>query len=215
MTTLHAMSEGCPDHIDVLLPLLTTQGSITQRDGRWIIRDGSRMREEGLSYEEAVEALVYSPLSAAQKDLLSRAAVAGRLFSGEEIEALDVENPGASLTSLVERQVILHRPTAGVLWKEIYAFVTDTVHGIAYRGLSEEKRRELHLQLAEHLASLPDPPPEGLALLAHHYRKGGRSDRAVEALRRLEQHALAFGGADEAEWNRKLAEEVQTGEETS
>jgi hypothetical protein len=139
--------------------------------------------------------------------------VAGRVFSREELLALGCADPDALAGELMERQVFRHRPTAGLLWTEVFAFATETLWEIAYRELPPDERTALHLRLARYLADIPDPPPEGVALMADHYARGGQRAEATRCLLRLAEHARSLAADHEEALNRRLADELRGDDE--
>ena len=207
------LSRGRPGHLEVLLPLLAETGLVVRESGRWGLAAGRPLPAEELGYNQAVERLTFGPLSAGERRVLDRAAVAGRVFSREELVALGCVEPDALTAALTERQVIRHRPTAGLLWTEVYAFATDTLWEIAYGEIPPRERRDLHLQLARYLASIPHPSAEGVALMADHYARAGRRVESAACLSRLADHARSLAAVEEEALNHRMAEALRGGNE--
>ena len=201
----HVLSGGRPAHLEVLAPLLAETGHIAALGSTWDLTEAEELTPEAVGFARAVEQLVIRPLSAEERRLLHRAAVAGRVFSREELVALGVEEPDSLTASLMERQVIRARPTAGLLWTEVFAFASETLWKIAYREMEPGERRALHARLASYLASLPDPPPEGVALMADHFRRAGQVVDAAAGWSALAAHARTFAARHEEKLNQELA----------
>ncbi len=204
VASLLKQSRGRPDHLDVLLPLLASNGEIEKGEDGWDIKtQGSR----ALDYESALAAFVLRPLTEPQLRLLRKAAVAGKVFAREELVALGEDEPEKLAAELVEKQVVRHRPTAGILWREIYAFSSDRLHEIAYQDSPPHERRRLHGLLAAHMAEMSAPPAEAVALMAGHYRRAGLFDEAANAYECLAAHARLFGAIEEERACRRMASE--------
>jgi len=203
------ISRGRPGHLEVLLPLLAETGAIVRHDGHWGLGAAALPPAAELGYARAVDRLVLGPLTPEQRQVLHLAAVAGRVFSREELLALGCEDPDRLAGALMERQVFRHRPTAGLLWTEVFAFATETLWEIAYREIPAEECAALHLKLARYLAAIPDPPPEGVALMADHFGRAGQREEAARCLLRLADHARRLAADHEEALNRRLADELR------
>ena len=88
-------------------------------------------------------------LPAAEKTVLSRAAVAGRTFWSGAIEALtESAAAGEVLHALVERDFLVREPRSTIRGEEAYRFKHVLIRDVAYAGLSKSSRAALHRQMA-------------------------------------------------------------------
>jgi hypothetical protein len=102
------------------------------------------------------------------QELLQLAAVLGRDFSLDLLEAIAPAGPVDSLQVLLERKFLVERPDQRI------DFSHQIVRQVAYDSLNALQRRRLHLRIAQALESLPhahEQPRE----MAFHYGQAGRS----------------------------------------
>ncbi len=122
-------------------------------------------------------------LRPAAKRAVRVASVLGRQFRRDQLAAVldgeDIEVAG-ELDGL-ERLGIVHRKT--VLSDAEFRFGESLTQEIAYEGLLLRERRQLHGRIAQVLqAADDDASPQHAALLAHHFARSDRADKAVPAL---------------------------------
>ncbi|HSP79306.1 MAG TPA: hypothetical protein VLQ93_12300, partial [Myxococcaceae bacterium] len=99
-------------------------------------------------------------------------------------------------------------------------FVHDKLREIAYEGISPERRRTLHREVAlalEGRYAVGEVPPALFAALAHHWEVAGDDVWTFEYLEKAGAHALAAGAHREAAgWLRRALElDAQRGRESS
>jgi DNA-binding SARP family transcriptional activator len=102
------------------------------------------------------------------RELLPWMAALGRGFSLELLEAI-ASTPAPRLLEAVaslERHRIVHEGREG--GQTVYEFVHDLVRAVAYRRMSEPRRRLVHAHIARVLHGLPDPDGMRAADVAHH-----------------------------------------------
>ena len=119
-------------------------------------------------------------------------AAIGREFSYElvrTVSRLPEDELQASLARLVDSELVFQRgipPNAVYIFK--HALVQDAAHG----SLLHDRRRALHLQVAEELerdeGGLAMTEPE---LLAYHFAEAGVVDRAIDYRLKAAEHAMA------------------------
>jgi len=128
---------------------------------------------------------------ASVKEVAQMGAVIGREFSFESFLAafqLPRELVAASLRALVDGDVMVEhgRPPNAV-----YSFKHALLQDAAYGSLLRDRRRALHLQVAEMLEIAPAtaaPEPE---LLAYHFAEAGVADRAIDCHLQAAEQAMA------------------------
>jgi predicted ATPase/DNA-binding SARP family transcriptional activator len=115
-------------------------------------------------------------LSPEARRALEVAAVAGREFDFELVQAVAGQAETAALDALDElRAAGLIRPHAG----RQYVFDHSLTMEVAYRDMGEPRFRVLHRRLAETLEALPPPRPDSAAgSIAYHFARAGLPQRA-------------------------------------
>ena len=84
-------------------------------------------------------------LAPAQRRLLQRASVIGRIFMRGAIEQLTPENDvAATLDELLLRDFVVREPRATISGEEAFKFKHVLIREVAYAGLSKSSRAELH-----------------------------------------------------------------------
>ncbi|HXF61533.1 MAG TPA: AAA family ATPase, partial [Caldilineaceae bacterium] len=102
------------------------------------------------------------------RELLQLAAVIGRDFSLELLEAAAAADPLESLQELMRRKFLIERPDGRI------DFSHQIVRQVAYDSLNPLQRRRLHLRVAQALESL-NRSVEYARELAFHYSQAGRN----------------------------------------
>jgi class 3 adenylate cyclase len=113
---------------------------------------------------------------AASKEVAQIGAVIGREFSFDLLRVLS-GTPVRPLQAAVEQLVQAGLATPRGQTPEVYVFKHALVQDAAYASLLRDRRRALHLQLAEALEASGAEPQ----LIAWHLGEGGAAARAVEA----------------------------------
>ncbi|MGF1526464.1 MAG: AAA family ATPase [Candidatus Competibacterales bacterium] len=129
------------------------------------------------------------------RDVAQRGAVIGRHFSRAWLAAMGDEAAADlddALERLVASQLLVVQRRHPEAW---YSFRHALLRDIAYQSLPTARRRELHERVAQALEeATATPDGAGLALLAHHFARAGRIDRALSYWQRAAQHALGRSG---------------------
>jgi class 3 adenylate cyclase/tetratricopeptide (TPR) repeat protein len=139
----------------------------------------ARLVEEGrggVELPETVQGIIAARLdvlSAAEKELLLDAAVAGRTFWAGELEAIgkrertEVEQ---LLHSIARREMVRRDRRSAVAGDTQYTFRHALVRDVAYGQIPRSSRAEMHRRAAEWIESL-GRAEDHAELLAHHYRR--------------------------------------------
>jgi class 3 adenylate cyclase/tetratricopeptide (TPR) repeat protein len=125
-------------------------------------------------------------------------AVIGRSFSYELLRLVEAE-PGldAALARLTESELVFCR---GAPPETSYVFRHALVQDAAYASLPRRRRRELHARVAQALEErFPDIVEMQPELLAHHHRKAGNWENAIDHLLRAAERALLRSAAADAQ----------------
>lgn len=184
---LHRMSSGNPFFVAEYLRLAASEGFLVRQGGGW--RVASDRADQALPEPASIAELVnarLSGLASAPMQLLETAAVLGRVFTLEHVgraTGLDEAAVDAALPELLARQII---ESNGAEWR----FGHDRLRETVYQTLADERRRQLHAAAANVLSAdgATDAP---WATIARHWREAGDKGRALEALEKAGEVALA------------------------
>jgi len=144
-----------------------------------------------LTVEAAVQSRL-DHLSTQEKALCKRAALFPRPFTTDDLAAIGFAEPKAHLVSLTRRDIFASRSRPGPPRRREYRFRSSIVRDVAYRMMARALRDDLHLRLAEHLATMDEAAPEEVA---QHYEYAGRKTDAASWYRRAANAAADLGDA--------------------
>ena len=158
-TKILEAAEGNPLFVEEYLAMLREDGVIARVGDRWV----PSIDTTTIAAPPTIMALLTARLDrlpADEREVLEYAAVVGKAFTREAIEALAerdvVPDAGRQLRSLAHRELI--RPDkAGSTDSEAYRFKHILIRDAAYTGLPKERRVVLH----EHLAAWLERTPQG------------------------------------------------------
>ncbi|HEV8682027.1 MAG TPA: adenylate/guanylate cyclase domain-containing protein [Actinomycetota bacterium] len=171
-------AEGNPFFIEELLQALIELGSLAILDGKAVLA------RVDVDIPDSVQGTILARadrLGPAERAVLQRAAVLGRNFSTELIQALaDAEDVVSALEELARSQLIVSQGPGH--WTFKHALIQEVV----YDTLLLRQRKEIHRKVAEALEARAGDDPAPLEVLAEHYAKAEVSEKA-------RQYALAAG----------------------
>lgn len=153
------------------------------------------LREGVTELPASVEAATQSRLDAlpaGEKELLRRAAVLGRRFWIEALEALGVEHPLELLTHLRRRELVAPEPRPRLAGATEWRFRHAIVQEVAYGSLTPEQQSVLHRKAGEWLAQRRDAPP---LEVARHLEADGDPEAAAPFWERAADAAYREGDA--------------------
>ena len=139
-------------------------------------------------------------LSPSEQLVLKVASVLGPAFAAAtlgEIFPVDSERVHLDdhLCRLGEQGLLVRSAGEGA-----YTFASGVIHHAAYGSMLFVQRRHLHRQVAEwYERTYRDDPSPHYAILAHHWRHGDESAKAIEYLEKAGRQAQAKGAFEEAE----------------
>jgi class 3 adenylate cyclase/energy-coupling factor transporter ATP-binding protein EcfA2 len=143
--------------------------------------------ESALELPVAVRAIIAARLDALpaeERSLILDAAVAGNVFTRGVIECLaDARlQVTEALEDLQFRDLIRRRRVSRTHGDEEFSFKHNLIREVAYGTLPHAARRRRHAVVAEFLEEAAPSGANAAAILAHHWREAGDSERAVQHL---------------------------------
>jgi class 3 adenylate cyclase/DNA-binding SARP family transcriptional activator len=120
-------------------------------------------------------------LPAEERRLLLDASVVGNTFWRGAVERLagDERSVAPTLEDLEFRELIRRRRASTMQGDEEFSFKHELIRDVAYATLPRAARRERHAIVAEFLEDEAGSEADTAAVLAHHWREAGDSERAI------------------------------------
>jgi adenylate cyclase len=163
-------AEGNPFFIEELLQVLLELGSLAVVEGTAVL---ARVEVE---IPETVQGTILARvdrLGARERDVLHQAAVIGRSFRTEMIEAVVGEDDlGSVLEELARSQLLVSQGP------DQWAFKHALIQEVVYETLLLRQRRDLHRRVAEALEARAGDDPAFLEALAEHYGRAEVPEKA-------------------------------------
>ena len=200
---VHRETEGNPFFVEEVLKALIEQGSVRRESGRW-----QRCDVGELVIPQSVKEAIGSRLdrvSEQTNDVLRVAAVLGKTFSFEELQAA-AENISEDvlLDALDESTTAQLINTSGT---ESFTFTHDKIREVLYEELNPIRRRRLHRHAAEGLEQRGVPCDNdrhgvtsacAVERLAYHYIQAGDYEKGLTYAKRAAAEAERVFAFDEA-----------------
>jgi predicted ATPase/class 3 adenylate cyclase len=176
-------AEGNPLFVEEIVTSLRERGLLARHNGGYAWTGGAVVEVPGTA-QDIIRARL-DRLDAPVKRTAQAAAAIGREFSLWLLRTVcelphEVEGHLAAL----ERAELIHQTR--FFPDSSYTFKHTLVQEVIYQSLLAQRRRELHGIIAAAIEQLQDRPEEVAPLLAHHYERSERQERAVH-------YALAAG----------------------
>jgi class 3 adenylate cyclase/tetratricopeptide (TPR) repeat protein len=143
-------AEGNPLFVEEMLAVLVEEGALRREHGRWV----STQDLSTVAIPPTIQALLgarIGRLGREERNVLERAAVAGRIFSRGAVRALSPVTERSALeprlAGLVQKQLIRpHRTEFGA--EHTYRFRHNLIRDAVYQHMSKASRAELHERFA-------------------------------------------------------------------
>jgi tetratricopeptide (TPR) repeat protein len=201
---IRARAGGNPFFIEEVIRSFIDQGILTLRNGNFDITDKVSDAEIPLTINEVIMSRI-DRLDRETKDLLKIASVIGRSFFYKIITAVaqNIHDIDMQLGHLKEIQLIRERRRMDELE---YLFKHALTQETAYNSLLIQKRREIHLHVAQAIEQLfSERLQEFYGMLAWHYNLGDNSDKTEYYLIRAGEESLKASASSEAIYFYKQA----------
>ena len=192
---IYTLTEGNPFFVEEVLKSLIATGELQYGDGTWECRSDQRDPGDFSFIPRTVQDAVHQRadrLSAAAKQALMLAAVAGRRFDFtllQQVLHCDEDQLLSLMKELIAAQFVVEESA------DQFAFRHALIQQAIYRALLARERRSLHRMIAETLESLyasPSVREAHLADLAYHFYAAGAWTNAREYQQRAGERALAL-----------------------
>jgi class 3 adenylate cyclase/tetratricopeptide (TPR) repeat protein len=201
-------AEGKPFFIEEVVRSLIDSGAVEHKEGRLRVTERIESVVIPGTIQEVIMARV-DRLAEPIRRLLQVASVIGRSFYHRIIADVlgDDTNLKAELAYLQERQLVLERRTHRTADTRLrrfsaeveYVFVHALVQETIYESILQRTRRELHLKVAESIeAAFADRLADFYGMLAYHYSRGERLEKAEEYLFKAGDEAARAAASSEA-----------------
>jgi class 3 adenylate cyclase/tetratricopeptide (TPR) repeat protein len=150
-------ADGNPFYMEELIKMLIEDGVITKNEPHWEV-ELPRLVE--IRVPPTLTALLQARLDAlppAEREILQRAAVVGRIFWGSAVEQLGTALLGKSppvdeiLERLCQRELIFDRPQSTFAGDQEFLFKHALLHDVAYESVLKRMRRVYHAEVARWL----------------------------------------------------------------
>jgi tetratricopeptide (TPR) repeat protein len=203
---IHAGTEGNPFFVEELFRHLEEENRLFDSAGRFC----SDLEVGDLEAPPGVRLVVarrVERLRDSTQKTLAIAAVIGRFFSLDLLDASGAFEPGSSLESIEEAEKAgLILPVADSP-KPGYEFSHELIRQAVIGSVSAARRQRLHLEVANAIERIYSINPESpyaetlddyVADLAHHYSQGGDREKAIQYLQLAAQQAAQRSANPEA-----------------
>lgn len=189
-------AEGNPFYVEEMVKMLIEQGVI-EREEAWRVRTD---RLANLKVPATLTALLQARLDglpAAEREVLQRAAVVGRLFWDDAVaELLETKREVVvpTLESVRNRELIFRREHSAFAGAEEYIFKHALLRDVAYEMVLLKRRAIYHGRAARWLENhAGERLGEYLTVIAEHYIHAGESLRAAILLEQAGHEAREIG----------------------
>jgi class 3 adenylate cyclase/tetratricopeptide (TPR) repeat protein len=192
-------AEGNPFYIEEMIKMLMDQKVILPQAEQWHIELGQLVNARIPSTLTGVLQARLDGLSPAERWVLQRASVVGRIFWDSAVEQMGLADDPKQVASspfegtirhndmvnalkdLRRKELIFRRESSAFAGSEEYAFKHELLRNVAYESLLKKSRRQHHVRFAEWLKDhCGDRILEFAPLIATHFEQASRLAEAAE-----------------------------------
>ena len=199
--------EGNPFYLEEVINTLIETGTLVPDSGNWKLTGLLDLKNIPTSIQGVLTARL-DRLEKEAKRILQEASVIGRAFFYKVLTRITAMPPPLDkyLSGLESLDIIRARSREPDLE---YIFKHALTQEVAYNGLLKKERQEIHERIALAIEQLfQDRLPEFYEILAHHFRKGRSTDKAVAYLMKVGDKCLAKFALNEAHQSFQRAYEL-------
>lgn len=174
---VRSRSEGNPFFAAELLRMLTEDGSLAHRDGRWQL---DRPLADTLpDTVQGVIAARIDRLPSNQKQAVQEAAVVGRIFWAGAVAHLGGDT--GAIDALVDGGLVLERVSSTIAGERELTFIHVLTRDVAYASIPRARRTEAHAAAGAWIEHVTHGREEEFAeILAHHFSLAGVATKASQ-----------------------------------
>jgi class 3 adenylate cyclase/tetratricopeptide (TPR) repeat protein/type II secretory pathway predicted ATPase ExeA len=200
-------SEGNPFYVEELIKMLIEDRVIVKNDDKtlpWHVEMG---RLASVRVPPTLTGLIQARLDGlfpAERTLLQRASVIGRVFWDSALRAMQVADGihvdiDSTLKELRERELIYAREESAFVSSTEYIFGNNMLRDVLYETILKSQKSSCHAALADWLIDVSgDRAEEYTALIAQHYEAAEMKLEAAEYLHKAGEQASNIGAYQEA-----------------
>ena len=193
------VAEGVPLIVEEVVHDLIEAGTIAVAEGRWRLAPAAATR---LRLPASLDQLFLSRVERLDGPLratLEAAAVAGRFWASQMEEVYPTAVRGGHLAALVQRGFIVERREVVIAGEPDYGFRQLAVPEAISRGLSRQRRQQLHRAVAHWLERQGRGRSSGHEdWIGVHLREAGEAARALPYLLRAADRAIRTHAVEDA-----------------
>lgn len=203
LTLIATCSEGNPFYIEEFIKLLIDAQVIELGDDQWRV-DEARLATLRLPAEtKAILPQRLERLSEAEREVLQRAAVLGRIFWDSALEALSLTDDKATLYATLDklraREIVFVRALSAFAEAQEYTFKHILFRHATYYAIPEEHAHIYRVRAAEWLTRHSGERLSDYAgMIAEHYHTAGQMHLAADYWLRAADRAQQAGAYAEA-----------------
>lgn len=198
-------ADGNPFYVEELIKMFIDDGIIHKEPDRWWI---NHEKMTNVHIPPTLTGVLQARLDAlppAERTVLQRASVVGRIFWDSAIAAMSseeedpVENVREALAALERRDLIRWREQSTFAGTQEYIIKHTILRDVTYESVLRRLRRTYHAQVATWLVErIGDRASEYIGLIAEHYDRAGQANNALIYLNRAVEQALGVSAYREA-----------------
>ena len=209
-------TEGNPFFVEEVLRSLQERGLLERRGDEVGVAAGRRGRSTFRTASRTCSWAAWNVSIAASREVLRVAAVIGREFPRRVLERVITDGPHAIEDRIRALRSVELIHNARVWPEVIYAFRHALTQEVAYNAQTEAERQAQHARIGEAVEQVyADRLSEHFGVLAHHFTRAQRWDKALDYLLAAAQQAEANFATREAlalyDEARRAAEQMAGG----
>lgn len=182
--TLFSNAEGNPFYLEEIIKMMIEEGAIVKSEQEWWVNP-ERLRT--LKIPGTLTGVLQARLdrlTPAERDLLQKAAIIGRIFWDHAVSYVGSRSPDQDmpvLRSLQQKELVFTRSETSFEDTNEYIFKHSILRDVAYEQILKSERRKYHRRAAEWLIlRAGDRAGVLAAIIAEHFERAGQPDLALD-----------------------------------
>ncbi|NUM46314.1 MAG: protein kinase [Anaerolineales bacterium] len=197
-------SEGNPFMMEELVKVLLEDRVIVKDDPAWRVELGRLSKVRVPPTLTGLIQVQLDSLFPPERMLLQRAAVIGRIFWDQALQALEpadglVIDVETSLEGLVKRDILFPREDSAFAGTREFIFANQMLRDVVLESLLQRQRRAYHAKVAEWLIQMSgERADEYTATIAENFSLAGENEKAYHYLQKAGEKAQQVSAFSEA-----------------